>query len=91
MTELNDVIDTLIEGQAMMASSIYIDLVNLGLIDSERAARRLHALADLAASPLHDCPQVATALASRIRSYAQGLEKVDKGQLRLRLIKNEEN
>ncbi|WP_404334152.1 hypothetical protein AB2M62_12470 [Sphingomonas sp. MMS12-HWE2-04] len=67
------IIDTLIESQALLASSIYVELVNLGLIDRETAAARLRAFADLAASPLHAHPQVAEALGRRVRDYADGL------------------
>lgn len=71
---LPDVVETLIEGQAMLASSLYIELVNLGLIDKRAAADRLRALATLAASPLQQHPEVAAALAARIDRYAAGME-----------------
>ncbi|NIJ21587.1 hypothetical protein FHS95_003290 [Sphingomonas naasensis] len=72
---LGEVVDTLIEAQALLASSIYVDLVNLGLLDAGAAARRLHALSDIAASPLHRHPDVASALGERIRSYADGFDR----------------
>lgn len=72
---LNDVVDTLIEGQALLASSIYVDLVNLGLLDPEAAACRLRSLGTLAASPLHRHPEVAAALGERIEDYAEGLRR----------------
>lgn len=73
--QLTEVIDTLIEGHALLASSIYIELINLGLLKSEVAVQRLHALGDLAGSPLHRHPIVASALAERIRDYADGIAR----------------
>ncbi|MDV3458358.1 hypothetical protein RZN05_15275 [Sphingomonas sp. HF-S4] len=87
--DLTEVVDTLIEAQALLASSIYIDLVNLGLIDADAAARRLHALGDIAASPLQRHPDVAAALGDRIRSYADGLaraDRSDKARAQLRVV-----
>ena len=69
------IIDTLIESQALLASSIYVELVNLGLIDRATAAARLRAFADVAASPLQAHPQVAAALGKRVRDYADGLAR----------------
>ncbi|AQR74460.1 hypothetical protein [Sphingomonas sp. LM7] len=82
-----EIVDTLIEAQAMLASSIYVDLVNLGLIDADAAGRRLHALGDIAASPLQRHPEVAAALGNRIRSYAEGFERAgpDRARPRARL------
>jgi hypothetical protein len=73
--DLSEIIDTLIEAQALLASSIYVDLVNLGLLESDAAARRLHALGEIAASPLQRHPEVAAALGARIRGYADGFER----------------
>lgn len=79
---LGEVVDTLIEAQALLASSIYVDLVNLGLIDADAAARRLHALGDIAASPLQRHPQVAEALGNRIRGYAEGFDRAHRSGTR---------
>lgn len=87
---LGEIVDTLIEAQALLASSIYVDLVNLGLLDADAAARRLHALGDIAASPLHRHPQVATALGDRIRGYADGFYRAHRSgaspQVQLRVV-----
>ena len=88
---LADIIDTLIEGQALLASSLYVELVNLGLVEPEGAARRLDALADLAASPLHRHPDIAAALGERIRDYAEGLARTPRPsgprpEVRLRVV-----
>lgn len=88
---LGEIVDTLIEAQALLASSIYVDLVNLGLLDAGAAARRLHALGDIAASPLHRHPHVATALGDRIRNYAEGFDRAHRdgaqGQVQLRVVR----
>lgn len=86
--DLGEIVETLIEAQALLASSIYVDLVNLGLLDADAAARRLHALGDIAASPLHRHPQVATALGDRIRGYAAGFDRAHRGghPVQLRLV-----
>lgn len=83
--DLSEVVDTLIEAQALLASSIYVDLVNLGLIDADAAARRLHALGDIAASPLQCHPDVAAALGDRIRGYAEGFERAHRSGARPRV------
>ncbi|MBO9623974.1 MAG: hypothetical protein J7500_14790 [Sphingomonas sp.] len=70
---LTEIIDTLIEGHALLASTIYIELINLGILKPDVAAQRLHALSDLAGSPLHRHPAVAKAMAERIRDYADGI------------------
>ena len=86
--DLGEIVETLIEAQALLASSIYVDLINLGLLDANAAARRLHALGDIAASPLHRHPQVATALGDRIRGYAAGFDRTHRGghPVQLRLV-----
>ncbi|MDT8759268.1 hypothetical protein MZO42_11220 [Sphingomonas psychrotolerans] len=89
--DLGEIVETLIEAQALLASSIYVDLVNLGLLDTDAAARRLHALGDIAASPLQRHPAVAAALGARIRDYAQGFDRAhDSGsrpRFQLQLVK----
>lgn len=82
------IVDTLIESQALLASSIYVELVNLGLIDRETAAARLRAFATVAASPLHAHPEIAEALGKRVRDYADGLAGAGAPEIapRLRLI-----
>ena len=75
--DLAEIIETLIEAQALLASSIYVDLVNLGLLETDAAARRLHALGDIAASPLQRHPAVAAALGARIRDYAEGFDRAN--------------
>ncbi|TGX54729.1 hypothetical protein E5A73_04520 [Sphingomonas gei] len=82
--DLGEIVETLIEAQALLASSIYVDLVNLGLLDTDAAARRLHALGDIAASPLQRHPAVAEALGARIRDYAEGLERAHRSGSRPR-------
>ena len=87
--DLGEIVETLIEAQALLASSIYVDLVNLGLLDADAAARRLDALGDIAASPLHRHPQVAAALGDRIRGYARGFDRAHRGgghPVQLRLV-----
>ena len=69
------IIETMIETQALLASSIYVDLVNSGLLDADAAAKRLHALGDLAASPLQQHSAVAASLGDRLRNYAEGFER----------------
>ncbi len=80
--DLSEIVETLIEAQALLASSIYIDLVNLGLLETDAAARRLHALGDIAASPLQRHPAVAAALGERIREYAEGLDRAHRSGTR---------
>jgi hypothetical protein len=88
--DLDEIVDTLIEAQALLASSIYVDLVNLGLLDADAAARRLHALGDIAASPLQRHPGIAAALGDRIRGYAHGFERAHRSgaepQVKLRVV-----
>ncbi len=86
--DLAALVDTLIEGQALLVSSLYIDLINLGLLESETAAGRLRALATLANSPLQRHPEAAAALARRMNDYADGLSRTEGGghEARLRLI-----
>jgi hypothetical protein len=73
--DFGEVIETMIETQALLASSIYVDLVNFGLLEADAAARRLHALGDIAASPLQRHPEIAAALGDRLRGYAEGFER----------------
>jgi hypothetical protein len=84
------VIETLIEAQALITSSIYVELVNLGLIESKAAALRLKTLGKLAASPVHRHPEIAAALGDRIISYAEGFERAheagERPQVKLQLI-----
>jgi hypothetical protein len=82
--DLREIVETLIEAQALLASSIYVDLVNLGLLETATAAQRLHALGDIAASPLQRHPAVAAALGDRIRDYAEGFERADRSGSRPR-------
>ncbi|ATY32883.1 hypothetical protein [Sphingomonas psychrotolerans] len=82
--DLAEIVETLIEAQALLASSIYVDLVNLGLLETDAAARRLHALGDIAASPLQRHPAVAAALGARIRDYAEGLDQAHRSGSRPR-------
>lgn len=71
--DLTSLVETLIEGQALLVSSVYVDLINLGLIEPETAAARLRGIAELAKSPLQRHPQAAAALAARMHAYADGL------------------
>jgi hypothetical protein len=73
--DFGEIIETMIETQALLVSSIYVDLVNSGLLEAGAAARRLHALGDLAASPLQQHPEVAATLGDRLRGYADGFER----------------
>lgn len=86
--ELAALVETLIEGQALLVSSLYIDLINLGLIEPETAASRLRRLAEVAMSPLQRHPEAAEKLAERIRAYAEGLSRGTPGEfeVKLRLI-----
>jgi len=84
------VIETLIEAQALITSSIYVELVNLGLIESKAAALRLKTLGKLAGNPVHRHPAVAAALGERISSYAEGFERAheagEQPQVKLHLV-----
>lgn len=82
--QLTEVIDTLIEGHALIASSIYVELINIGLLKPEVAAERLLTLSNLAGSPLHRHPAVAAALARRIRDYADGIAQAPPTALKTR-------
>jgi hypothetical protein len=75
-----EIVETLIEGQAILASSFYIDLVNLGLLKSDDAAARMRKIASLVGSPLHRFPAVAVKLQNRLNHYADALEKRDEQQ-----------
>jgi len=83
--ELAALIETLIEGQALLVSSVYIDIINLGLIEPQTAASRLEHLADVAMSPLQRHPETAEKLAARIRAYARGLERGAAGEVEVKL------
>lgn len=87
---LDDIVETLIETQALITSSIYVELVNLGLLESKAAALRLKSLAKLAASPAHRRPDIAEALSNRIVSYADGFERAhakgERPQVQLQLV-----
>jgi len=83
--ELAALVETLIEGQALLVSSIYIDLINLGLIEPDTAAQRLQRLADVAMSPLQRHPEAAEKLAGRIRAYAEGLSRGAPGEVEVKL------
>lgn len=88
--DFGEIIETMIETQALLASSIYVDLVNFGLLEADAAAQRLHALGDLATSPLQRHPEVAAALGDRLRGYAEGFERAHRGgdrpQVQLRVV-----
>lgn len=88
--DVEGVVETLIDAHALLVSSIFVELVNLGLLESDAAARRLNALADLAASPLQRHAEVAAALGERIQSYAKGFERAhaagERPQVKLRLV-----
>lgn len=83
--DLGEVIETMIETQALLASSIYVDLVNLGLLDADAAGRRLHALGDIAASPLQRHPEIAAVLGERLRGYAEGFERAHRSGAKVQL------
>jgi len=83
--EFGDIIETMIETQALLTSSIYVDLVNFGLLDADAAARRLNGLGDLTASSLHRHPEVAAALSERLRGYADGFERAHRAGARVQL------
>lgn len=88
--EMAEMIDTLVEANALLASSLFVELVNLGLLDAQSAARRMHALAEVAANPLHRHPELAAALGQRIRCYAEGFERAHaagaRPQVKLQLL-----
>lgn len=83
--ELADIVQTLVESQAILASSFYIDLINMGLMQPQAAACRLRALSALAGSSLQRNPEVATQLRNRLLDYADGLSEVQSGDVRTKL------
>lgn len=89
--DMGEIVETLIEGQAILASSFYVDLVNLGLLKPDAAAARMRTIASLAGSPLHRFPAAATRLQSRLNHYADALARRDepkkRKEPRLRVLK----
>lgn len=88
--DFGDIIETMIDTQALLVSSIYVDLVNFGLLETDAAARRLQSLGNLTTTPHHRHPEVAAALGDRLRDYADGFERAhrsgDRPQVRLRVV-----
>lgn len=72
-SELGTLIETLLESQAMIASYLYIEMINRGLIERSEAAARLRVLGGVVGDERQADAEISSDLASKLIDYADAI------------------
>lgn len=72
-SELGTLVETLLESQAMIASYVYIEMINRGLMERCEAAGRLRVLGGVVGDARQMDAQISRDLASKLIDYADAI------------------